>query len=205
MTERIEISPRGPDPRRVNHVAGVLVRGGLIALPTDSGYAFGWRSGNRKAQERVIRLRALDQDHPFTYCCRSLSDIGQLARLGNDQHRLIRQMTPGPYTFILPATRQVPRWTRHQRSQSIGVRIPDHPVVQALLRALEEPLPGSSLMLPDQGDDILDHEDLYDAVCGLVDLFIDAGPCPLEPTTLMDLTVEPPVILRQGSRRVELG
>lgn len=198
MSERININVHGPQPRQVDHVVGVLVRGGLIAYPTDSGYALGWRSDNRKARDRVIRLRSLNRNHHFTYCCRSLSDIGHLARIGNQGHRLIRQLTPGPYTFILPATSQVPRIARNQKRHTIGVRIPDHPFVQALLAALDEPLLSSSLILPDPQDEIIDSEDLYDEVYGQVDLFVDAGFCPLEPTTLVDLTGPSPEILRRG-------
>ncbi|MEJ8567645.1 L-threonylcarbamoyladenylate synthase [Elongatibacter sediminis] len=198
MSERIDIGQRGVNPRHVDYIAGVLIRGGLIALPTDSGYALGWRASSRKAREQVIRIRQLDRNHHFTYSCRSLSDVGQLAQVGNTEHRLIRQATPGPFTFILPATRQVPRWAQQGKRRTIGVRIPDHDLVQALLDAMDEPILSSSLLLPEQDEEILDNEDLYDAVHGLVDLFVDAGYCPLEPTTLVDLTSQPPVVLRQG-------
>jgi tRNA threonylcarbamoyl adenosine modification protein (Sua5/YciO/YrdC/YwlC family) len=199
MSERIVIRAQGAKPRQIEHIVGVLVRGGLIAYPTDSGYALGWRANNRKARDRVIRLRQLNRQHPFTYCCRSLSDVGHLTRVGNRGHRLIRQLTPGPYTFILTATSLVPRTARRQKRHSIGVRIPDHPFVQALLNSLDEPLLSSSLILPDPQDDILDSEDLYDEVYGQVDLFVDAGYCPLEPTTLVDLTGEQPEVLRRGT------
>lgn len=198
MSERIEIGTRGANPRHVDHITGVLIRGGLIAYPTDSGYALGWRAGNRRAQERVIRIRGLDRTHNFTYCCRSLSDVGQLARVENWAHRLIRQSTPGPFTFILPATSQVPRWAQQRKRRTIGVRIPQHNVAQALLQSLDEPLLSSSLILPDQEEEILDTEDLFEAVHGLLDLFVDAGHCPLEPSTIVDLTGDSPVVLRQG-------
>ncbi|MDX1459919.1 MAG: L-threonylcarbamoyladenylate synthase [Xanthomonadales bacterium] len=197
MSERVTINPHGPQPRHVENVVGVLVRGGLIAYPTDSGYALGWRSQNRKARDRVIRLRGLDRNHHFTYCCRSLSDVGHLTRIGNQGHRLIRQLTPGPYTFVLPATSRVPRAARQRSKQTIGVRIPDHAFVQALLAALDEPLLSSSLILPD-AEDIYDAEDLYDEIYGHVDLFVDAGYCALEPTTLIDLSGPSPQLLRQG-------
>ncbi|NIP17714.1 MAG: threonylcarbamoyl-AMP synthase [Xanthomonadales bacterium] len=199
MSERITINAQGPKPRQIEHIVGVLVRGGLIAYPTDSGYALGWRASNRKARDCVIRLRQLNRRHPFTYCCRSLSDVGHLTRVGNQGHRLIRQLAPGPYTFILQATSKVPRTARRQKRQTIGVRIPDHPFVHALLESLDEPLLSSSLILPDPQEDILDSEDLYDEVYGQVDLFVDAGYCPLEPTTLLDLTGETPVVLRRGA------
>jgi len=198
MSERIEILGRVPKPRQLNHIVGVLVRGGLIAYPTDSGYALGWRSNNRHAKERVIRLRELDRHHHFTYCCLSLSDIGKLAKVQNSDHRMIRQLTPGPYTFILPATSKVPRNVQMAKRRTIGVRIPDHPVVEGLLKVLDEPLLSSSLILPDPEGRIMDSEDLYDEVYGQIDLFVDAGYCPLEPTTLVDLTSGQPKILRRG-------
>jgi len=203
MSERIEIHAHGVKPRQIEHVVGVLVRGGLIAYPTDSGYALGWRTDNRKARERVIRLRELDRRHHFTYCCRSLSDVGHLAKIGNQAHRLIRQLTPGPYTFILQATSRVPRSIRNQKQHTIGVRIPDHPFVQELLATLDEPLLSSSLILPDPAGDIMDSEDLYDEVYGQVDLFVDAGYCPLEPTTLLDLAGDQPQVLRHGRGAID--
>jgi len=199
MSERIEINGYGPKPRQMNHIVGVLVRGGLIAYPTDSGYALGWRSNNRKARDRVIRLRELDRRHHFTYCCRSLSEIGMLAKLHNSDHRLIRQLTPGPYTFVLEASSKVPRSAKMDKRRTIGVRIPDHTVVRGLLDILDEPLLSSSLILPDPEGRILDSEDLYDEVYAQIDLFVDAGYCPLEPTTLIDLTGAQPEVLRRGA------
>jgi len=198
MSERIEINPYGANPRQLDHIVGVLVRGGLIAYPTDSGYALGWRSNNRKARDRVIRLRGLDRHHHFSYCCRSLSEIGKLVRLENADHRLIRQLTPGPYTFILPSTKNVSRNAQLDKIRTVGVRIPDHPLVQGLLEVFDEPLLSSSLILPDPDGKILDAEDLYDEIYGQIDLFVDAGYCPLEPTTLIDLTSGQPVVLRRG-------
>lgn len=198
MSERINIHTHGAKPQQVEHIVGVLVRGGLIAYPTDSGYALGWRSNNRTARDRVIRLRQLSKNHHFTYCCRSLSEVGMLAKIGNHGHRLMRQLTPGPYTFILQATNNVPRIARNQKQHTIGVRIPDHPFVQALLASLDEPLLSSSLILPDPQEEIVDSEDLYDEVYGQVDLFVDAGYCALEPTTLLDLTNPEPQVLRRG-------
>jgi tRNA threonylcarbamoyl adenosine modification protein (Sua5/YciO/YrdC/YwlC family) len=199
MSERIEINRYGPRPRELDHIVGVLVRGGLIAYPTDSGYALGWRSKNRKARDRVIRLRELDRRHHFTYCCRSLADIGMLAQVHNSDHRLIRQLTPGPYTFVLEASSNVPRSVQMDKCRTIGVRIPDHKVVQGLLEVLDEPLLSSSLIVPDPDNRILDSEDLYDEVYGQIDLFVDAGYCPLEPTTLIDLTSGKPEVLRRGA------
>jgi tRNA threonylcarbamoyl adenosine modification protein (Sua5/YciO/YrdC/YwlC family) len=198
MSERIEINPFGANPRQLDHIVGVLVRGGLIAYPTDSGYALGWRSNNRKARDRVIRLRGLDRHHHFTFCCRSLSEIGKLVKVTNSDHRLIRQLTPGPYTFVLESTNHVSRNAKMDKRRTIGVRIPDHKVVQGLLDALDEPLLSSSLILSDPEGRIMDSEDLYDEIYGQIDLFVDAGFCPLEPTTLLDLTSGKPEILRRG-------
>jgi tRNA threonylcarbamoyl adenosine modification protein (Sua5/YciO/YrdC/YwlC family) len=198
MRERIEVRLEGPKPRLIQNIVAVLVRGGLIAYPTDSGYALGWRADNRKARERVIRLRQLNRNHPFTYCCRTLSDISLYARLDNWAHRLVRQLTPGPYTFILPATGKVPRTAQKKQARTIGIRIPDHVIVQAILETIDEPILSTSLILPDMEEEIYDTEDLYDAVYGQVDLFVDAGYCPLEPTTLLDLTGGQPRVLRMG-------
>ena len=203
MSERIEVRATGPEPRKIDNIVAVLVRGGLIAYPTDSGYALGWRAGNKKAQDRVIRLRQLGRKDHFTYCCRTLSDVSRFAHVSNWAHRLIRQLTPGPFTFILPATNNVPKHHGQKRPLEIGIRIPDHQVVQAILDAIDEPIFSSSLILPGLEDEILDTEDLYDAVHRDVDLFVDAGHCPMEPTTLLDLTGDGPRVLRQGQGVVD--
>jgi tRNA threonylcarbamoyl adenosine modification protein (Sua5/YciO/YrdC/YwlC family) len=198
MSERIEIRAQGPKPRLIQNIVAVMVRGGLIAYPTDSGYALGWRADNRKAADRVVRLRQLEGQHHFTYCCRTISDVSRYAKVSNWAHRLIRQLTPGPYTFILPATSQVPRNHRNKRPATIGIRVPDHEVVQTILQTIDEPILSSSLILPGMEDEIFDTEDLFDAVHRDVDLFVDAGYCPLEPTTLLDLTSDTPKVLRIG-------
>lgn len=203
MSERIEVRAQGPKQRLIEDIVAVLVRGGLIAYPTDSGYAFGWRAGNRKAMDRVIRLRQLDRRHHFTYCCRTLSDVSRFAHVSNWAHRLIRQLTPGPYTFILPATNQVTRQQGQKRVSEIGIRIPDHEVVRSILQTIDEPILSSSLILPGMEDEIFDNEDLYDAIHRDVDVFVDAGYCPLEPTTLLDLTEDTPRVLRQGQGVVD--
>jgi tRNA threonylcarbamoyl adenosine modification protein (Sua5/YciO/YrdC/YwlC family) len=203
MTERIEVRLNGPKPRLIANVVAEMIRGGLIAYPTDSGYALGWRSDNRKAAERVVRLRQIEGQHHFTYLCRTISDVSRYAKVSNWAHRLIRQLTPGPYTFVLPATTQVPRNHRNKRPSTIGIRIPEHPVVQAILDIIDEPILSSSLIVPGMEDEIFDTEDLYDAVHQDIDLFVDAGYCPLEPTTLIDLTGSEPRVLRQGQGVVD--
>jgi tRNA threonylcarbamoyl adenosine modification protein (Sua5/YciO/YrdC/YwlC family) len=203
MSERIEVRVNGPNPRKIDTIVAVLVRGGLIAYPTDSGYALGWRAGNKKAQERVIRLRQLSRKDHFTYCCRTISDVSRFAQVSNWAHRLIRQLTPGPYTFILPATNNVPKHHGQKRVAEIGIRIPNHEVVQAILETIDEPIFSSSLILPGHEDEIFDTEDLYDNVHREVDLFVDAGHCKMEPTTLLDLTGDSPRVLRQGQGVVD--
>ena len=203
MAQRIEVRANGPQPRRVANIVAELVRGGLIAYPTDSGYALGWRADNRKAAERVVRLRQIEGPHHFTYLCRSISDVSVYAKVSNWAHRLIRQLTPGPYTFVLPATSKVPRNHRNKRPATIGIRIPDHELVQAILETIDEPILSSSLILPGEEDEIFDAEDLYDAVHNEIDLFVDAGYCPLEPTTLLDLTEDQPKVLRMGQGVVD--
>ena len=203
MTQRIEVYPKGPQPRRIDNIVAELVRGGLIAYPTDSGYALGWRADNRKAAERVVRLKRIEGEHHFTYLCRSISDISRFAKVSNWAHRLIRRLTPGPYTFVLPATSQVPRNHKNRRPATIGIRIPEHAVVQAILEAMDEPILSASLIVPEMDEEIYDTEDLYDAVHHEVDLFVDAGYCPLEPTTLLDLTGDEPVVLRLGQGVVD--
>lgn len=203
MSERIEVRASGPNPRKIDEVVAVLVRGGLIAYPTDSGYALGWRAGNRKAQDRVIRLRQLSRKDHFTYCCRTISDVSRFAHVSNWAHRLIRQLTPGPYTFILPATSNVPKHHGQKRTREIGIRIPNHEVVQAILESIDEPIFSSSLILPGHEEEIFDTEDLFDAVHRDVDVFVDAGYCRMEPTTLLDLTADAPRVLRQGQGVVD--
>ena len=203
MAQRIEIRGNGPQPRRIDNIVAEMVRGGLIAYPTDSGYALGWRADNRKAAERVLRLRRIEGQHHFTYLCRSLSDVSLFAKVSNWAHRLVRQLTPGPYTFVLPATSRVPRNHKNKRPATIGIRIPDHAVVQAILETIDEPILSSSLIVPDMEEEIYDQEDLYDAVHQDIDLFVDAGYCPLEPTTLLDLTGTEPVVLRMGQGVVD--
>ena len=175
MSERIEVRADGPKPRLIEHIVAVMVRGGLIAYPTDSGYALGWRTGNRKAQDRVVRLRQLKRRIHFTYCCRTLSDVSRYAHVSNWAHRLIRQLTPGPYTFILPATSKVPKHPGQKRPSDIGIRLPAHAVGQAILEPIDDPIRSSSLLRPDLDDEIYDNEALYDAVPRDVDVFVDAG------------------------------
>lgn len=198
MAELLEIHPRDPQRRLIREVVGLIEQGGVIAYPTDSSYAFGWAMGNKSAQERVRRLKNLDKHHHFTIVCGDLSQIATYARVDNQAYRLLRALTPGPYTFILQATRQVPNRLQHPKRKTIGIRVPGHPIARALLEESPEPLMSTTLQLPGHElpmnepwaiRELLDHE---------LAAVIDGGPCALESTTVIDLTGPSPVIARRG-------
>lgn len=198
MTQRLELHPDNPQPRLIAQAVKRLNEGGLIAYPTDSGYAFGWRQSAQAAQERVMRLRGLDSRHNFTLICRHLSEVGTYARMHDAAFRLIRSLTPGPYTFLLPASAHLPRHLKQAKKRSVGVRIPDHRVALALVEGLGEPLCSSSLILPDEDMAGWEVDDLFSRVARDVDLFLDSGFCGNTPTTVLDLTGDTPVLVRQG-------
>ena len=200
MARYVDIHPDNPQPRLVQQVTDALRDDdALIAYPTDSGYALGCRVGNRDGRDRILRIRGLDDRHHFTLVCRDFSQLGQLVHVDNAAFRAIRAVTPGPYTFILPGTPEVPRRLLHPKKRTVGVRIPDHHVVQALLEELGEPLLSSSLILPGETEprtmgweikEDLDHE---------VDLVLEAGETPAEPTTVVDWSSGSPEITRHGA------
>ncbi len=202
MNQRMEVHPDNPQRRLIAQAVAVLDRGGLIAYPTDSGYALGWRLASTAAQEHVVRLRRLDNRHNFTLVCRHLSEIGAYARMHDAAFRLIRSLTPGPYTFLLPAAAHLPRHLKQAKKRSVGVRIPDHRVALALVEELGEPLSSSSLILPDEDMAGWEVDDLYQRVVRDVDLFLDSGHCGDTPTTVIDLTDDAPVLVRQGKGEV---
>lgn len=202
MTLRIQIHPDNPQARLIGQAVAVLDRGGLIAYPTDSGYALGWRLNAQTAQERAARLRKLDSRHNFTLICRHLSEVGAYARMHDAAFRMVRSLTPGPYTFLLPAAADVPRHLKQAKKRSVGVRIPDHRVALALVEASGEPLSSSSLILPDEDMAGWEVDDLYDHVSSAVDLFVDSGFCGNEPTTVIDLLDDTPRLVRQGKGEV---
>ncbi|UXI70006.1 L-threonylcarbamoyladenylate synthase [Tahibacter amnicola] len=202
MAPRLFLHPDNPPPRLIAQVVAVLDRGGLIAYPTDSGYALGWRLASQNAHERVIRLRGLDRRHNFTLVCRHLSEVGAYARMHDAAFRMVRSLTPGPYTFLLPAAAEVPRHLKQAKQRSVGVRIPDHRVALALVEALGEPLSSSSLILPDTDMAGWEVDDLYEHVKSGVDLFVDSGFCGNEPTTVIDLIDDTPKLVRQGKGEV---
>lgn len=198
MSQRLHVHPLNPQPRLIRQAAELIRKGSLVVYPTDSGYAFGWHIGDREAAERLQRIRQTGKDHNFTLVCRDLSEIATYARIENPTYRLLRAHTPGPYTFILRATREVPRRLQNPKQQTVGIRVPDHPVPLALLGELGEPLMSSTLILPDHELPLADPDDIEEALAGRIDLLIDSGNCGLDPTTVVDLTGSYPRVLREG-------
>ncbi len=199
MARYFDVHPRDPQPRSINQVTALLQDDALIAYPTDSCYALGCRLDNPTGSERIRRIRSLDDKHHFTLVCADFAQLGQLVQLDNAAFRAIKAATPGPYTFILPATREVPRRLAHPKKRTVGVRIPDHPVVQALLRQLGEPLLSSTLTLPDADAPMTDGWQIKEELDLLVDAVVDAGDCGTEPTTVVDWSGGYPEVVRVGA------
>jgi tRNA threonylcarbamoyl adenosine modification protein (Sua5/YciO/YrdC/YwlC family) len=192
------IHPTHPQPRLVRQAAEIVRRGGLIAYPTDSCYALGCHLGDAGAQARLRRVRGMDAKHHLTLMCRDLSEIATYAIFDNPQYRVLKAGTPGSYTFILRATREVPRRLLHPRRKSIGVRVPDHLTARALLAEMGEPMLSATLLLPGARVPLSDAHQIRAALEKQLDLVIDSGPCGIEPSTVIDLTGEAPVVLRAG-------
>ena len=203
MARLIEVHPTDPQPRRVAAIVQVIHSGGLIAYPTDSSYAFGCHIGDRSAINRIHRIRRTDKKHNFTLVCRDLSEISVYARVDNWAYRLIKSLTPGPFTFILPATRELPKMLQNPKRRTIGIRVPDHPLVQAMLETLGEPIMSSTLTLPGDETPLTDPIDIEERIGHQVDVIVDAGATGIEPTTVLDLTGGSIEVLRQG--RGDLG
>jgi len=197
MAQYFSLHPENPQPRLIRQAVDIIRRGGVIAYPTDSCYALGCHIGDKGAMERIRRIRDVDERHHLTLVCRDLAEVGQFAKVDNLQFRLIRANTPGSYTFILRATRDVPRRLLTPR-HTIGVRIPDHAVAQALLHELGEPMLSSTLILPDHGAPLNDPDAIRRALEHAVDLVIDSGGCDGEVTTVIDLSTDQPRLLREG-------
>lgn len=198
MAQFLQIHPENPQARLISQAAEVLRRGGLIIYPTDSAYALGCHIGDKMALDRIRAIRRLDKHHNFTLMCRDLSELATYARVDNKDFRLIKKHTPGPYTFILPATAEVPRRLMHPKRKTIGMRVPDTPIALALMEELGEPLMSSSLILPGDKEPLTDPDDIRQTLEHQVELIIDGGFCGLEPTTVVDLTGSAPVVTRQG-------
>ena len=198
MSKFFQIHVENPQQRLIDQAVDIIKAGGVIVYPTDSGYALGCHIGDKTAMERIRAIRKVDAKHNFTLVCRDLSEIATYARVENDAYRLIKSLTPGPYTFILKATKEVPKRLQNPKRKTIGLRVPDNLIAQALLERLGEPLMSSTLILP--GDDIplTDPYDIRDTLEHALDLIIDGGYCGFEPTTVVDLTEDVPVVAREG-------
>lgn len=198
MGQYFKVHPVNPQLRLMNRAAEVVREGGVVVYPTDSSYAFGWNMGDKAALDRVRQLRGIERDHDFTLACRDLSDIATYARVENWAYRLLKALTPGPYTFVLRATQQLPKRLQDPKRRSIGIRVPNHTIAQALLTALGEPLMSSTLLLPSDSFPMTDPEDIRDRVERQVDLIIDGGSCGMDPTSVLDLSSGKVVVVRKG-------
>ncbi|MCP1726949.1 tRNA threonylcarbamoyl adenosine modification protein (Sua5/YciO/YrdC/YwlC family) [Natronospira proteinivora] len=198
MSQFFQIHPVDPQPRLIKQAVRIIRDGGVVVYPTDSIYALGCGLERKPAVERIQWLRQMDKDHNFTLVCRDLSDIGTYARVDNVVFRLLKAYTPGPYTFILKATGEVPRRLQNPKRKTIGIRVPDNAIVRALLEELGEPILSSTLLLPDDELPLSDPENIRDRLEHHVDLIIDGGNCGLEPSTVVDLSDGPPRIRRHG-------
>lgn len=198
MAQYFQIHPQNPQLRLIKRAVEILRQGGVIVYPTDSSYALACRLDDKRALERIRRIRQLGEKHNFTLVCRDLSQVAQFVRVGNEAHRLIRALTPGPYTFVLRATREVPRRFQHPSRKTVGIRLPDHPVAQSLLEELQAPLFSTTLILPGETRALEDPGEIRERLEKQVDLVIDSGIIPYEPTTIIALSDDEPEIVRRG-------
>ena len=203
MARYLAIHPQDPQQRLLAQAAEAVREGGVVAIPTDSCYALGCRLGDKDAVERIRRIRGVDDRHHLTLMCRDLSEIAQFARVDNAQYRLLKATTPGSYTFILEGTKELPRRVLHPKRKTIGLRVPDHRVAQALLAELGEPLLTSTLMLPGDEAPLTEGWEIQDRLDNQLELILDGGYCGTEPTTILDLTSLPPELIRAGRGALE--
>lgn len=198
MSQFFQIHPDNPQQRLLKQAAQIIHAGGIVALPTDSCYALVCHLDDKGAVERLRRIRGIDEKHHLTLLCRDLSEIGVYARVDNRQFRLLKNATPGPYTFILEATKEVPRRLSHPSRKTIGLRVPDNRIVQCLLEELGQPLLGSTLIMPGEQDSLNDPDEIRERLEKHVELIVDGGACSFEPTTVIDLSGDDAVLVRQG-------
>jgi tRNA threonylcarbamoyl adenosine modification protein (Sua5/YciO/YrdC/YwlC family) len=201
MSQYFEIHPTHPQGRLIHQAVAIIDGGGVIAYPTDSSYALGCHLGDKKALERMRRIRKIDEKHNLTLVCSDLSEISIYAKINNADYRMLKSLTPGPYTLILNATHEVPRRLMHPKRRTIGIRVVDHPVVIALLNELRQPLMSCTLILPGKTVPLTEADEIRSQLEAQLDLIIDSGHCGIEPTTVIDLTGKVPVLLRQGMGR----
>ncbi|MDO9284425.1 MAG: L-threonylcarbamoyladenylate synthase [Aquabacterium sp.] len=198
MSQYFEVHPDNPQPRLLKQAVQLLERGGVLAVPTDSSYALVCHLDDKAAADRLRRMRQVDDKHHLTLLCRDLSELASYAKVDNRQYRLLKLGTPGPYTFILEATKEVPRRLSHPSRRTIGLRVPQHKVTQALLAELGQPLLATTLIAPGETEPLNDPQEIRERFEKLVAAVVDAGACPMAPTTVIDLTGDEPVLVRQG-------
>lgn len=198
MAQFFEIHPQDPQPRLIRRSVDILLQGGVIIYPTDSLYALGCQIGEKSAMDRIRRIRGRNDKHNFTLVCRDLSEIATYARIDNQAFRLLKSLTPGPYTFVYQATKQVPRRLLHPKRKTIGIRVPDNAICLALLAELDQPILSTTLMLPKHDMPLTDPYQMLELLDSQTDLVIDGGFCGLEPTTVIDMTQQPPFVRRLG-------
>lgn len=198
MSQFFHIHPDNPQPRLINQAVELIRQGGVVVYPTDSGYALGCRLGDKKPLATIRRIRQLDDKHNFTLICRDLSELGTYARVENSAYRILKNHTPGPYTFILKATGEVPKRLMHPKRKTIGLRVPDNNITLALLEGLDEPMLTASMMLPGEEQPMTDPYDIRQTLEHALDLIIDGGFCGMEPTSVIDLVEGVPQIIRRG-------
>ncbi|HEX6998688.1 MAG TPA: L-threonylcarbamoyladenylate synthase [Gammaproteobacteria bacterium] len=198
MAQYFKVHPLNPQRRLLQRAAEIMRDGGVIVYPTDSCYAFGWRLGAKEPLERVRRLRRAERDHDFTLVCRDLSEIATYARVDNWAYRLLRSLTPGPYTFVLRATHEVPKRLQDPKRRSIGIRVPDNKIAQCLIEELGEPIMSSTLIMPGDPLPLTDPEEIRDRLGKLVDAVVDGGAGGVEPTSVLDLSRDEVSVLREG-------
>ncbi len=198
MSQHFEVHPQNPQPRLLKQAAAILQAGGIAAVPTDSSYALVCRLDDKAAAENLRRIRQVDDKHHLTLLCRDLSELASYARVDNRQYRLLKLGTPGPYTFILEATKEVPRRLSHPSRRTIGLRVPDHKVLQELLALFGEPLLATTLIPPGETEPLNDAGEIRERFQKVLGAVVDAGACPMAPTTVIDLSGDEPVLIRQG-------
>ena len=203
MSQYFEIHSENPQKRLIQQAVDIINEGGVVIYPTDSSYAIGCHLGDKKAMSRIRLIRQLDKDHNFTLVCNDLSEIAKYAQVDNINYRLMKNLTPGPYTFILKATREVPKRLMHIKRKTIGVRVPDNSITNALLEELGQPLMSSTLILPKAEYPMTDPYKIRLKLENVVDLIIDGGYCGHEPTTVVDLMADQPQVLRQGLGKID--
>lgn len=198
MAQLFEVHPEHPQPRLLKQAAALLVKGGVVAVPTDSSYALVCQLDDKAAVDSLRRIRGVDERHHLTLLCRDLSELANYARVDNKQYRLLKLATPGPFTFILDATKEVPRRVSHPSRRTIGLRVPDHRTLQALLEEMGQPLLATTLIMPGEDAPLNDAGEIRDRLQKLIAGVVDAGACAMAPTTVVDLTGDEPVVLRLG-------